>query len=85
MRVLHPLVPGAASYWAISPEDVFRQHERQKQLEHQEHIANFDHGSFCPLGFATTGAAGTLYDRFVKRLAALLADDDPTHYSTTMA
>ena len=82
VRVFHP---GASSYKSTSPNDLFQRHERLKQLEYEERITNVDHGSFCPLVFATTGAAGPLCARFLKRLAALMTIEDPASYSATMA
>ena len=67
------------------PDGLFRRHERQKQLEYEERIINVDHGSFCPLVFSTNGALGPLCDHFLKRLVALLTDNQPDMYSTTMA
>ena len=82
VRVCHP---NADSYKSISQDALLHQHERKKRLEYEERIINVDHGSFCPLIFSTTGAAGLLCDRFLKRLAALLTNDDPASYSSTMA
>ena len=82
IRVFHP---NAASYKTTSPEDLFRQHERQKKLEYEERIVNIDRGSFCPLVFSTTGATGAICDRFLRKLAAKLSDSDDAKYSSTMA
>ena len=82
VRVFHP---AASSYKNVDPDELFRRHERQKQLEYEERVTNVDHGSFCPLVFATTGAAGPLCDRFLKRLAGLLTSNDPASYSPTIA
>ena len=81
VRIFHP---NASSYQSMSQTELFRRHEHQKQLEYEERITNVDHGSFCPLVFATTGAAGPLCDHFLKRLAGLLADET-TSYSNVMA
>ena len=82
IRVFHA---NATSYRPISPDELFRQHERRKQLEYEERIVNVDRGSFCPLVFSTTGAAGPLCDRFLKRLAAKIADKAEEEYSSTMS
>ena len=60
-------------------------HERLKQLEYEERIINVDHGSFCPLVFSTSGAAGRLATRFLKRLAGKIAEKDNEEYSAVMA
>ena len=60
-------------------------HQRAKQLEYEERIINVDHGSFCPLVFATSGATGPLCDRFLKHLAGKIADRDSREYSCVMA
>ena len=60
-------------------------HERLKQLEYEERIINVDHGSFCPLVFSTSGAAGRLATRFLKRLAGKIAEKDNEEYYAVMA
>ena len=82
IRIFHP---NAKSYQGSSLQDVFKHHERRKQLEYEERILNVDRGSFCPLVFATTGAAGPLCDRFLKSLAGKIAEMDNTDYSSTMS
>ena len=82
VRVFHP---NASSYLDTSPDELFRRHERQKQLEYEERIVNVEHGSFCPLVFTTNGAVGPLCNRFLQRLSALLSDKEHAEYSTTMA
>ena len=77
--------PHADSYKANTPEALFLQHERKKQLEYQERVINVEHGSFCPLVFSTNGAVGPLCNRFLKRLAALLTSNDPASYLAAMA
>ena len=82
VRVFHADAP---SYRSTSLEDLFVQHERRKQLEYEERVVNVDHGSFCPLVFSTTGATGPLCTRFLRRLAAQIADKNEVDYATTMA
>ena len=80
VRVFHP---NAESYRMSTLEELFRRHERQKQLQYEERVTNVKHGSFCPLVFSTTGTAGPLCDRFLKRLASLLTSENPGCYSST--
>ena len=82
VRVFHPYAPSAL---ARSSADLFQMHERSKCLQYEERIINIDHGSFCPLIFSTTGAAGPRCDRFLKRLAGMLADEDRSPYSCTLS
>ena len=74
VRVFHP---NAESYRTSTLEELFRRHERHKQLQFEERVINMEHGSFCPLVFSTTGTAGPLCDRFLKRLASLLTRKTP--------
>ena len=60
-------------------------HERLKQLEYKERIINVDHGSFCPLVFSTSGAAGRLATHFLKRLTGKIAEKDNEEYAAAMA
>ena len=76
VRVFHA---GASSYRDKSFSDLCQLHQRAKQLEYEERIINVDHGSFCPLVFATSGATGPLCDRFLKHLAGKV------EYSRVMA
>ena len=82
VRVFHA---GASSYRDKSFSDLCQLHQRAKQLEYEERIINVDHGSFCPLVFATSGATGPLCDRFLKHLAGKIADRDSSEYSCVMA
>ena len=82
VRVFHA---NATSYRLTNPDKLFRQHERHKQLEYEERIVNVDRGSFCPLVFSTTRTTGPLCDRFLKRLAAKIAEVDEVDYSSTMS
>ena len=70
---------------ARSSADLFQMYERSKCLQYEERIINIDHGSFCPLIFSTTGAAGPRCDRFLKRMAGMLADEDRSPYSCTLS
>ena len=60
-------------------------HERSKQLEYEERVINVDHRSFCPLVFSTTGAVGPMCDRFLQKLAGIIAEHDQAEYSVAMA
>ena len=51
----------------------------------EERIINVDHGSFCPLVFSTSGAAGRLATRFLKHLAGKIAEKDNKEYASVMA
>lgn len=82
VRIFHPNAP---SYIKVPLVELFGRHEQQKRLEYEERVCNVDHGSFSPLVFSTTGAAGPLCDRFIKRLASLLTKDDESAYSATIA
>ena len=82
VRVFHA---GASSYRDKSFSDLCQLHQRAKQLEYEERIINVDHGSFCLLVFATSGATGPLCDQFLKHLAGKIADRDSSEYSCVMA
>ena len=82
VRVFHA---GASSYWGKSFSDLCQLYQRAKQLEYEERITSVDHGSFCPLVFATSGATGPLCDRFLKHLAGKIAHRDSSEYSCVMA
>ena len=82
VRVFHA---GASSYRDKSFSDFCQLHQRAKQLEYEERIISVDHGSFCPLVFATSGATGPLCDWFLKHLAGKVADRDPSEYSCVIA
>ena len=82
IRVFHP---NAASYKTTRPEELFVRHERNKQLEYEERVVNVDHGLFGPLVFSTTGAVGPMRDRFLQKLAGMIAEHDQAEYSITTA
>ena len=80
--VFHPY---ASSYLSRALTDLFKLHEQLKRLEYQERIVNIDRGSFAPLVFSTTGSDGQIAERFLQHLAAKLAENDSTSYSSVMA
>ena len=82
VKVFHADAP---SYKSKSPTSLFELHERRKRLEYEERIVNVDRGSFTPLVFTTTGAAGPMAERFLQRLAGKLTEKDGSKYSVTMA
>ena len=82
VKVFHADAP---SYKSKLPTSLFELHERRKRLEYEERIVNVDRGSFTPLVFTTTGAAGPMAERFLQRLAGKLTEKDGSKYSVTMA
>ena len=73
MKVFHLDAP---SYKSKSPTSLFELHERRKRLEYEERIVNVERGSFTPLVFTITGAAGPMAERFLQRLAGKLTEKD---------
>ena len=82
VRIFHPNAPSNRTKAFLEAAE---HHERLKQLEYEERIINVDHGSFCPLVFATSGATGRLGTHFLKRLAGKIAEKENGDYAAVMA
>ena len=71
VRVTHPR-PSLLSGPEVAGQ--LSQHERQKKRQYADRINQVDRGSFTPLVFATNGQSAPECSRFLKTLAACIAD-----------
>ena len=82
IRVFHPNAP---SYRHTSISAMYRRHEQAKKREYGDRIREVEMASFTPLVFATTGGMGREASAFYRPLADLMAANNNSTYSTTMA
>ena len=78
VRVMHPNSP---SYEDKTPDQIYKQHEREKKRKYNDRILNVDKGSFSPLIFSTTGGMGPECTKFHKRIAELISRKRGEEYS----
>ena len=78
VRVMHPNSP---SYEDKTPDQIYRQHEREKKRTFNDRILQVDKGSFSPLISSTTGGMDPECTRYHKRVAELIAAKRGEQYS----
>ena len=65
--------PNAVSNWNLEPQQIYRIHENKKKRLYSERLLDFEHGTFTPLPFTTTGGMGKECLKYHSRLAQLIA------------
>ena len=78
VRVMHPNSP---SYLDKTPDQIYKQHEREKKRTYNDRILHVEKGSFSPLIFSTTGGMGPECAKYHKRVAELIANKRGELYS----
>ena len=81
VRVMHLNSP---SYMDQTPDELYREKEREKKRSYNDRVLQVEKGSFSPLIFSTTGGMGPECTRFHKRVAELIAAKRGEEYSDVM-
>ena len=82
VRVCHP---SAESYKDLTPQKIYRQHEKEKKRMYASRVMEVEQATFTPLVFTTTGGMTPECQVYHKRLAELLSAKKGEDYSTTMS
>ena len=82
VRVCHP---NADSYRDMDPDQIFRQHEIEKQRQYASRVLEVEQATFTPLVFSTTGGLAVECKRYYSRLAELVTTKKGENYATTMS
>ena len=81
-RVCHP---SADSYKNLTPEQIYKLHENDKNRLYSSRVLEVERGTFTPLVFTTTGGMSNECQRYHSRLAELLAVKKQESYASTIA
>ena len=81
VRVFNPSTPTNRSHQLTT---IYCRHKQEKRHAYEQHVREFERGSFTLLVFAASGAMGKAATVLYKRLATLLAQKWHQPYSTTM-
>ena len=65
--------PNADSYRDLSPKQIYRIHENEKNRNYNSRVTEIEQGTFTPLVFTTTGGMADECLRYHSRLAELLS------------
>ena len=82
MRVCHP---NADTSRDMDPDQIFREHEREKKRQYASRVLEVEQATFTPLVFSMTGGMAMECERYHSRLAELLATKKGESYATTMS
>ena len=82
IRVRHP---HADSYRDLSPKQIYRIHENEKNRKYNSRVTEIEQGTFTPLVFTTTGRMADECLRYHSRLAELLSAKRHESYATTIS
>ncbi len=74
----------AASNQNLETKEIFKRHENEKKRSYLRRVLEIEHGSFTPLVMGTNGGMGSECERFVKCLAAKLAEKQNDNYNSVM-
>ena len=77
IRVFNPL---AKRHVSQDLNKCFEYNEREKKRSYNQRILEIEHGSFTPLVFSATGGMGRECNKFVARLAEMIADKQGKRY-----
>jgi len=77
--------PNADSYRDLSPKQIYRIHENEKNEKYNSRVTEIEQGTFTPLVFTTTGGMADEYLRYHSRLAELLSAKKQERYATTIS
>ena len=81
IRVCHP---NADSCKDLTPEQVYRLHEKEKKRMYDRRVLEVEQASFKPLVFTTTGVMGRECLRYHSRLAELISVEKGEDYAKTL-
>ena len=82
IKVCHP---NADSYRDLSPKQIYRIHENEKNRKYNSRVIEIEQGTFTPLVFTTTGGMADECLRYYSRLAELLSAKKQESYPTTIS
>ena len=82
MTICHP---NADSYRDMNLNQIYRQHETEKERQYAYRIIKVEQATFTPSGFSTTGGMAAECKRYHSRLAELVATKKGESYATTMS
>ena len=77
LRVFNPLAKRHASQ---DLKKCFEANEREKKRAYNQRVLEIEHGSFTPLIFSATGGMGRECNKFVSRLANIMANKQGKPY-----
>ena len=78
IRIMNPNSP---SYIKKDIQKLYEQHEKEKKRAYVERVTQVEKGSFTPFVVSTSGGMGPEAERFLKRLAELIAEKRNEPYS----
>ncbi len=67
--------PNASSYRHTNLQQVYRNHEQEKQCAYGERVKEIKGGSFTPLVFSSTGEMGKEASTFFKHIANIISSN----------
>ena len=82
VRVCHP---NPDSYENLTPEQIYKLHEKDKKRLYSSRVFEVDRGAFTPLVFTTTGGMSDEWQRYHSSLAEVLAVKKQESYPSTVA
>ena len=77
--------PYADPYRDLTPTQIYKKHENEKERQYAERVMEIEQGTFTPLVFRTTGGMADECVNYHSRLAELIANKKGESYSSAIS
>ena len=81
VRVCHT---NADSYKDLTPKQIYKKHEKEKQRQYAERVIEIEQGTFTPLVSTTTGGIADECVKYHSRLAELIPNKEGQSYPSAI-